>query len=220
MNFNTAYAPLHKNSLRLSSSVKDTITFGSDFFPLDMNKTLIYNSSFGDLELKVTREKNIYLFSYYSDRFKYRQKLFINDKGLFVNETYQKLKLLLFFTKEGNYIYDRPLLRVPFPVTVGQQWKWNGNQFTDGNLGAVSATGKAANFESVMTPYGKFDALRVETTLETSGGSKNVLTEWYAKDIGMVKMNVSIEGGGMLGIARDILGYGTIQFELKEIRNK
>ena len=54
--------------------------------------------------------------------------------------------------------------------------------------------------------------------LETSNGTKNVLTEWYAKDLGMVKMLVSIEGGGMLGFARDILGYGTITFELKEIK--
>jgi len=47
-----------------------------------------------------------------------------------------------------------------------------------------------------------------------------ISTVLYAKDFGMVKMLVSIEGGGMLGFARDILGYGTITFELKEIRNK
>ena len=34
----------------------------------------------------------------------------------------------------------------------------------------------------------------------------------------MVKMRVIIEGGGMLGFARDVLGYGTIDFELKEIQ--
>ena len=71
-----------------------------------------------------------------------------------------------------------------------------------------------------LLPLGKFEALIVETSLETSNGTKNIMTEWYAKDIGMVKMQVSIEGGGMLGFARDILGYGTIEFELKEIRDK
>ncbi|MCK7524755.1 MAG: DUF3108 domain-containing protein [Ignavibacteriales bacterium] len=180
----------------------------------------MYNSSFGDLELKVTKEKNVHLFSYDSEKFKYRQKLFVNDNGLFVNETYQKIKLLLFITKEGNYVYDKPLLRIPFPVKVGQEWTWDGKEFVNDETHTVNIKGKASKFETITLPAGKFETLKVETTLETSNGTKNLLTEWYAKDIGMVKMLVSIEGGGMLGFARDILGYGTITFELKEIKNK
>ena len=180
----------------------------------------MYDSSFGDLELKVTKEKNVYLFSYDSEKFKYRQKLFVNDNGLFVNETYQKIKLLLFITKEGNYVYDKPLLRIPFPVKVGQEWTWDGKEFVNDETHTVNTKGKASKFETITLQAGTFETLKVETTLETSNGTKNLLTEWYAKDLGMVKMLVSIEGGGMLGFARDILGYGTITFELKEIRNK
>ena len=36
----------------------------------------------------------------------------------------------------------------------------------------------------------------------------------------MIKMQILIKGGGMLGFARDVLGYGTIVIELKEIINK
>lgn len=218
--FHTSNAYLQKKSFAPSNSTSDAKIFESDYFPLDLKKTLIYNSSFGDLELKVTQEKNAHLFSYDSDKFKYRQKLFINDNGLFVNETYQKIKLLLFITKEGNYVYDRPLLRVPFPVEIGQEWTWNGNEFVNDETHSVSLRGKAAKFDTIITPAGKFETLIVETSLETSNGTKNIMTEWYAKDIGMVKMHVSIEGGGMLGFARDILGYGTIEFELKEIRDE
>ncbi|MCU0342879.1 MAG: DUF3108 domain-containing protein [Ignavibacterium sp.] len=194
--------------------------FGKEYFPTELKKTLIYDSSFGDLELKVTKEKDIHLFSYDSEKFKYRQKLFVNDNGLFVNETYQKIKLLLFITKEGNYVYDKPLLRVPFPVKIGQEWAWVGKEFVNDETHTVNIRGKASKTETITLPAGKFETLKVETTLETSNGTKNVLTEWYAKDLGMVKMLVSIEGGGMLGFARDVLGYGTITFELKEIKAK
>ncbi len=204
----------------ISSTLNSDKTFGKEYFPTEIKKTLLYNSSFGGLELKVTKEKNVYLFSYDSEKFKYRQKLFVNDNGLFVNETYQKIKLLLFITKEGNYVYDKPLLRIPFPVKVGQEWTWDGKEFVNDETHTVNIKGKASKFETITLPAGKFETLKVETTLETSNGTKNLLTEWYAKDIGMVKMLVSIEGGGMLGFARDILGYGTITFELKEIKNK
>ena len=204
----------------ISTSNKSDKTFGKEYFPTEIKKTLIYDSSFGDLELKVTKDKNIHLFSYDSEKFKYRQKLFVDDKGLFVNETYQKIKLLLFLTKEGNYVYDKPLLRIPFPVKVGQEWTWDGKEYVNDETHTVNIKAKASKFEKITLPAGSFETLKVETTLETSNGTKNVLTEWYAKDLGMVKMLVSIEGGGMLGFARDILGYGTITFELKEIRNK
>ncbi len=208
-----------KDNKILTSSNSDR-AFGKEYFPTEIKKTLIYDSSFGDLELKVTEENNIHLFSYDSEKFKYRQKLFVDDKGLFVNETYQKIKLLLFITKEGIYVYDKPLLRVPFPVKIGQEWSWDGQEFVNDETHTVRIKGKASKIETITLPAGKFETLKVETTLETSNGTKNVLTEWYAKNIGMVKMLVSIEGGGMLGFARDILGYGTITFELKEIRNK
>jgi len=218
--FITSAFYLQTNTSSIFSSLNDDKTFGKEYFPTELKKTLIYDSSFGDLELKITKENNVHLFSYDSDKFKYRQKLFVNEQGLFVNETYQKIKLLLFITKEGKYVYDKPLLRIPFPVQVGQEWSWDGKEFIDDETHTVNLKGKASKIETITLPAGKFETLKVETSLETSEGTKNILTEWYAKDLGMVKMLVSIEGGGMLGFARDVLGYGTISFELKEIKNK
>jgi len=218
--FTTSAFYLQTTESPIFSSLNEDKLYGKEFFPIELKKTLIYDSSFGDLVLKVTKENNVHLFSYDSDKFKYRQKLFVNEQGLYVNETYQKIKLLLFLTKEGNYVYDKPLLRVPFPVKVGQEWSWDGKEFIDDETHTVNIKGKASKIETITLPAGTFETLKVETTLETSNGTKNLLTEWYAKDLGMVKMLVSIEGGGMLGFARDILGYGTIVFELKEIREK
>jgi len=218
--FTTSAFYLQTTESPIFSSLNEDKLYGKEFFPIELKKTLIYDSSFGDLVLKVTKENNVHLFSYDSDKFKYRQKLFVNEQGLYVNETYQKIKLLLFLTKEGNYVYDKPLLRIPFPVKVGQEWSWDGKEFIDDETHTVNIKGKASKIETITLPAGTFETLKVETTLETSNGTKNLLTEWYAKDLGMVKMLVSIEGGGMLGFARDILGYGTIVFELKEIREK
>ncbi|MBK7629594.1 MAG: hypothetical protein IPJ23_02530 [Ignavibacteriales bacterium] len=217
INYHTIHAQTSSNLNIVDISIDKT--FGKEYFPTNFKNKLIYESTFGDLELKVTKEKDNYIFGYDSDKFKYKQKLFVDDKGLFVNETYQKIKLLLFITKEGNYVYDKPLLRIPFPITIGQEWSWDGKEFINGETHTVKLKGKAAKIETITTPAGKFETLKVESTLETSEGSKNLLTEWYAKGLGMVKMQVIIEGGGMLGFARDVLGYGTILFELKEIRN-
>ena len=218
INGNSLYSQISSSVSFNESSINKT--FGKEYFPTNIKNNLIYKSTFGDLELKVTKEKDNFIFGYDSDKFKYRQKLFVDEKGLFVNETYQKIKLLLFITKEGKYVYDKPLLRIPFPISIGQEWSWNGKEFIDGETHTVKLIGKAAKIETITTLAGKFETLKVESILETSEGSKNILTEWYAKNLGMVKMQVIIEGGGMLGFARDILGYGTIEFELKEIQMK
>jgi hypothetical protein len=42
----------------------------------------------------------------------------------------------------------------------------------------------------------------------------------YAEGIGLIKAKVIIEGGGIMGFVRDVLGYETIEFELKEIRKQ
>ena len=127
---------------KISTTFNSDKTYGKEYFPTEIKKTLIYDSSFGDLELKVTKDKNIHLFSYDSEKFKYRQKLFVDDKGLFVNETYQKIKLLLFLTKEGNYVYDKPLLRIPFPVKVGQEWTWDGKEYVNDETHNVNIKAK------------------------------------------------------------------------------
>jgi hypothetical protein len=218
--FLTPSSSIDNNLINSKEPKLDETSYGKEYFPVEIKKKMIYNSNFGELELKVTKEKNIYLFNLDSEKFKYKQKIFVTDDGYYVNETYQKIKLLLFITKEGNYVYDKPLLRVPLPVKIGDEWTWQGKEYIDDETHSVNVKGKASSFESVTTPSGKYDAIKIESTLETSKGTKNVLTEWYVKDLGMVKMKVEIKGGGMLGFARDVLGYGELVFELKEIKDK
>jgi len=84
----------------------------------------------------------------------------------------------------------------------------------------VKVTGKVLGKEFVTTDAGRFETIKIESLIEGSSDLKNRVTEWYAEGIGLIKVKAIIEGGGMMGFLRDILGYGTIEFELKEIRKQ
>ncbi len=84
----------------------------------------------------------------------------------------------------------------------------------------VKVTGKALDKEFVMTKAGRFEVIKLESIVEGSSNAKNRVTKWYAEGIGLIKAKIIIEGGGVMGFLRDILGYGTIEFELKERRKQ
>jgi hypothetical protein len=142
----------------------------------------------------------------------------IKDNGVYAVETYQYLKILLFIKKEATITYNKPLLRFPLPLSPGMKWEWKGNEYSDGNLSYLTVNGQALCKETVITKAGTFNAIKIETIIESSSNGKNIATEWYAEGIGLIKAKIIIEGGGIMGTLRDFLGYGTIEFELKEIR--
>jgi hypothetical protein len=100
------------------------------------------------------------------------------------------------------------------------KWEWYGDEYSDGNTNKVKVTGKALDKEFVVTKAGTFDAIKLESIVESSSKTKNTVTEWYVKGLGLIKAKIIIEGGGLEGTLRDFLGYGNIDFELKEIRNQ
>ncbi|MHB8906077.1 MAG: TapB family protein, partial [Melioribacteraceae bacterium] len=108
----------------------------------------------------------------------------------------------------------------PLPLNLGVEWKWEGDEYSDGDTNKVKVTGKAFDKEFVMTKAGRFEAIKLESIIEGSANAKNRVTEWFAEGIGLIKAKIIIEGGGVMGFLRDLLGYGTIEFELKEIRKQ
>ncbi len=208
---------LSKETENNKAADKSLREFGREYFPIDGRLTLFYTSTFGDTKSSITRDGNSYLFSNSADGFKYRQKLEVDSSGVFIDRTYQKFKVLLFITKEGTYIYSKPLLRIPFPLYKGREWNWSGAQFSGGDTSSVDLSGECFGIDTLSTGAGKFTAVKVRSTLTTSDGTKNIITEWYAKNIGLIKMHVEVQGGGIMGVMRDILGYGDIDFRLKKI---
>ena len=198
---------------------KSALTIAS-YFPPNDQITLVYNSSFGETITKYFQEGEFTISSSEADDFQYKQALIIKDDGIYVMETYQFVKIFLFINKEATSTYGKPLLRFPLPLLPGKEWKWEGDEYSDGETNKVMVTGKVIGNEFVSTDAGIFEATKIESLVEGSSDLKNRVTEWYAEGIGLIKAKVIIEGGGIMGFVRDILGYGIIEFELKEIRNQ
>ncbi len=82
----------------------------------------------------------------------------------------------------------------------------------------MKITGKIFDKEFIITKAGTFETIKLESIVEGTSDSKNIVTEWYTEGIGLIKAKIIIEGGGVMGVLRDVLGYGTIEFELTEMR--
>jgi hypothetical protein len=201
-----------------SSPKEKSLIYSSSYFPINNNIVLIYESSFGESVSKYFSDGEFTVSSSEADKFKYKQTLLIKEDGIYVKETYQFLKVLLFIKKEETFTYSKPLLRFPLPLTPGMEWRWEGDEYSKSGTNKVVVTGKVIKKESVITKAGTFEAIKLECVVEGSSNSKNTVTEWYVEGIGLIKAKIIIEGGGVMGLLRDILGYGTIEFELKEIR--
>jgi len=63
---------------------------------------LIYESSFGESVSKYFSDGEFTVSSSEADKFKYKQTLLIKKDGIYVKETYQYLKVLLFIKKRRN----------------------------------------------------------------------------------------------------------------------
>ena len=207
VNMNNASSAKEKNGVNSNS-----------YFPVNNGITLVYESSFGENTTRYFNDGEFTISSSEGDKFKYRQTLIIKDDGIYVKETYQFLNVLLFIKKEETFTYNKPLLRFPLPLFTGREWKWEGEEYSKNGTTKVKIFGKVLNKEFIITKAGTFEAIKLESVIEGSSNEKNTVTEWYVKDLGLIKAKIIIEGGGMLGFLRDILGYSTIEFELTEIR--
>jgi hypothetical protein len=202
-----------------SLNEEKTLGISNSYFPVNNSIELVYKSSFGECITTYTQDGGLTISSSEADDFEYRQAMSIKEDGIYVTETYQFLEIFLFIKKESTSTYEKPLLRFPLPLLAGKEWNWEGEEYSDGEKYNVHITGKVLGYESVITKAGKFEAVKLETIVESSSATKNKVTEWYAEGVGLIKANAIIEGGGFMGFMRDLLGYGTIEFELEEIKN-
>lgn len=203
-----------------SLNKKNTDLISNLYFPINQDEELVYESSFGETITKYSQDGEFIISSSEADDFKYRQALLLKEDGVYVIETYQFVKIFLFINKEATSSYVKPLLRFPLPLLPGKSWEGEGDEYSDGDTTKVKVSGKVLDKEFVKTDAGNFEAIKIESLVVGSSDLKNRVTEWYVEGIGLIKAKVIIEGGGIMGFVRDLLGYGTIEFELNEIRNQ
>ena len=202
-----------------SLNKEKTPVLSNSYFPANNSTVLIYESSFGECITTYTQDAGLTISSSEADDFEYIQSLSIKEDGIYVTETYQYLKIFLFIKKEATSTYEKPLLRFPLPLLPGMEWKWEGEEYSDDEKFNVNISGKVLGTEFVTTNAGTFEAIKLETIVESSSETKNIVTEWYTQGVGLIKAKIIVEGGGFMGFMRDLLGYGTIEFELEEIKN-
>lgn len=185
---------------------------------LKSKKIMVYNSTFGKTISSYEKKDSLYIMTTEGEDFYYRQSYLLNDKGIFIKDTYQKMSPMIFVNIEDKYTYNRPVMRLPLPIVANNTWEWRGVEYCDDEKSNLTVKGKILSTETVKTKAGTFETTVVETTISSENGTENKLTEWINKDYGIIKSEVKINGGGVMGIVRDILGYGNIFFELEEIK--
>jgi len=65
---------------------------------------------------------------------------------------------------------------------------------------AITVKGRAIEEEEIEVPAGKFNTIKIEIVVADREDHKTTFTQWLAKGIGSVKMNVNIEGNQTLRI--------------------
>lgn len=202
------------NNIEISES---PTTFGFEYFPLKINKTMIYKSNFGETKSHVEMKDGEIIVINESDDFKYVQNFLLKDDGIYITKTEQHLEVFLFISSEAKIKYNEPALRIPMPLSNLSTWRWEGVEYKDNDSSNIIIEGRYKGIEEIITPAGSFNCVNIELNVESEHGSKSVVNEWLAPNVGLVKLHAEIEGAGLLGVLQDILGYDEIYFELQEI---
>jgi len=103
------------------------------------------------------------------------------------------LKLVKSVFGQAEVKYDPPILRLKLPAKKGETWEWKGKQGATEGQASYSNEGE----EEIVTPAGKYKAWKIASTMEGEGGA-STQTEWYAPDVGLVRLDASLNVRGVL----------------------
>jgi hypothetical protein len=189
--------------------------YGKEYFPLNIGKVYHFDSNVGETTAEFKPDDNGVILTFDAPNMEYKQTLLQKDEGIFLTRT--ETSAFMFF---GNDIkYTEPVLRIPFPVKQGDKWEWHALETEDEDTTKLTIKGEILGEEFVTTPAGKFKSLKIRQYVSSEGGSSNVLTEWFAPQIGLVKSHAVLEGQGITGMIQDLLGFDEVQFELVAFEN-
>ncbi|MCE1247647.1 MAG: hypothetical protein LWY06_13475 [Firmicutes bacterium] len=97
--------------------------------------------------------------------------------------------------------FNPPQLMLKFPLTQGQNWtrKINRGNAFDTAMFVVKGV------EKVETPAGKYDALKIESSGQSSQGGEFTAQQWYAPNVGLVKETVQAKTADGTVVSETIL---------------
>ena len=203
-----------KSGDELVKPVEETIkSFGFEYFPLNRHVQYNYNSNAGDTEAEVSESDDELVLTYNAGSITYEQQFFKGDSGIYLTRT--ETSAFLFFG--ARVTYPEPVLRLPLPLETGATWQWVGLEIAGGDTGKLTIFGQALGEEEIETPVGTFTCLKIQMQVESEMGSKNIVTEWLAPNIGVVKFHAQLEGSGITGFIQDLMGLDELTFDLTGI---
>jgi hypothetical protein len=204
--------PLSVNQSRFEK-IRAEKEYGHEYFPLLTDKVYHFTSNVGDTKAEFKPDGAGITLVFDAPGMEYRQTLLPMEGGIFLTRT--KTSAFMFF---GNDIrYTEPVLRIPFPVKKGDAWEWHAFETEDEDTTKLTIKGRVIGEEFVSTPAGRFKSLKIRQYIHSEGGSSNILTEWFAPRVGLVKSHAILQGQGITGMIQDLLGLDEVRFELAAV---
>jgi hypothetical protein len=205
-----------ENSLTTGNNPSEKISI-EQYFPLDENLVLQYNSNFGPTNYTTKKSGGGYVQEYKSDEFFSAQNIKIIDNSVFITKMEQEVDVLMFISHNITVTYSEPALLLPLSVTLNEEWSWKGIEYVDEHIDTITITGKLTGFEEIVCEAGTFNCLRFDYKISKASGKVTNFTEWREKDIGIVKLVADVSQKGFAGMMISLLGYDDIYFELEKV---
>ena len=190
-----------------------------DYYPLDVNTKMIYESTFGETTCITRKDGDNYQQEFKSDGFEMFQRLGFVDDSYVVIDLQQEIDVFLFITHSVDVNYGEPAQMISLPLVQGETWEWTGVEYIDDNIDTLFITAEYTGDEIVTTPAGEFNCKKVNYVIKKSSGKITRYYEWRTPDIGLVKLEADLDPKGFAGMIQGLLGYGEIYFTLKSVEH-
>lgn len=194
--------------------------FGAEYFVLNPDVKLVYESTFGETECITRFEGNEYVQEFTGGDFKMVQKLNLDDEKLSVSMLEQELKVLFITAHSIHVTYSEPATLVSIPVERNVKSEWNGLEYINDEPGdSIVITSEYVGSELIKTEAGNFECIKLAYIITKKSGKVNKYYEWRAPNVGLVKLTAEVDKKGFVGFITELLGYDKILFILKEIES-
>jgi hypothetical protein len=203
----------------LSPKFVSSKSIDKDYYPLDVNTKMIYESTFGETTCITRKDGENYQQEFKSDDFEMIQRLGFVDDSYVVIDLQQEIDVFLFITHSVDVNYGEPAQMIGLPLVQGETWEWTGVEYIDDNIDTLLITAEYTGDEIITTPAGEFNCKKVNYVIEKSSGKVTRYYEWRTPDIGLVKLEADLDPKGFAGMIQGLLGYDEIYFTLKSVEN-
>jgi hypothetical protein len=194
--------------------------FGQEYFLLDPDVTMIYESTFGETVCTTRMEGEEYVQEFIGDDFKMIQQVIIDSNKISVIHLEQELKILFITAHSINVTYNEPAMLVSIPVHKAMKSEWNGMEYINDNpADTIVITSKYLGNETIISEAGEFDCIKLAYVITKTSGKINKYYEWRAPNVGLVQLTAEMDQKGFVGLMTKILGYDEIVFKLKKIES-